>query len=567
MVNYPTNYDDDKTLYVVTDLAKTQLSADIDEAQTTIPVVDTSKFPDYGIIRIGDELIKYTSKTATSFEGCIRGYGGTTAVGHSANTLVWLPILGEHHNTLKDAIIQIEKLVGLKPEEWDVDDNVVRKLQSLQTEVSNIDLTPYDNHLINYNNPHHTTLEQVRNEDNTINGPIDFNNNEALNLVLEKISSFSEGFEGRIVYYSGDKHIYIYDGSSWIKILVESDLQPINQQINDLQTQVNNNKSDISTLQSQLSTTQTELSNLEAQFNTHTTSTNPHNVTLEQVRSENNIIKGDIDFNHNRAINFAFENKTVSDKTDPVKGEVVYDGSLFIYDGVKWKKIIDEDSQAQTLSNIKLKDLQDVPEYVDGRFLKIVDGQPTWSSISTTDTSFVVATPNDTAPGTLNEKIVVDGSILQKTVLNPGANEQLELKVNVDDTTISTTNLWTAAKIQSELDKKMDIATYDNDSDGVVEEADHAVNADNATHATNADNANNSDKVDGYDVDDSQTTGVLWTADRIKQEIQNNLQTQNEFIELTDTPSSYVADHVVVVNSTANGLEFENTFILDGGVY
>jgi hypothetical protein len=41
--------------------------------------IGTNGFPDsYGLIKIGDEIITYTSKTATSFEGCIRGFVGTT---------------------------------------------------------------------------------------------------------------------------------------------------------------------------------------------------------------------------------------------------------------------------------------------------------------------------------------------------------------------------------------------------------------------------------------------------------------------------------------------------------
>lgn len=49
----------------------------------------------------------------------------------------------------------------------------------------------------------------------------------------------------------------------------------------------------------------------------------------------------------------------------------------------------------------------------------------------------VAVTVNDTTPGHLNDKLVVNVSgALTKTVLNPGANEQLELKVNYDDTTI-----------------------------------------------------------------------------------------------------------------------------------
>ena len=40
----------------------------------------TIGFPDtYGIIKIDDEIITYTSKTDTSFEGCVRGFCGITS--------------------------------------------------------------------------------------------------------------------------------------------------------------------------------------------------------------------------------------------------------------------------------------------------------------------------------------------------------------------------------------------------------------------------------------------------------------------------------------------------------
>ena len=40
----------------------------------------TIGFPDtYGILKIDDEIITYTSKTDTSFEGCVRGFCGITS--------------------------------------------------------------------------------------------------------------------------------------------------------------------------------------------------------------------------------------------------------------------------------------------------------------------------------------------------------------------------------------------------------------------------------------------------------------------------------------------------------
>lgn len=52
-------------------------------AVTTLTVDDTSAFPAAGMVKIDDEIIKYTAKTATTFTGCTRGYFGTTAAIHA----------------------------------------------------------------------------------------------------------------------------------------------------------------------------------------------------------------------------------------------------------------------------------------------------------------------------------------------------------------------------------------------------------------------------------------------------------------------------------------------------
>ena len=56
---------------------QTTLSSDILTFDTSIRVASTSGWPDsYGLLKINDEIITYTSKTSTSFEGCIRGFSG-----------------------------------------------------------------------------------------------------------------------------------------------------------------------------------------------------------------------------------------------------------------------------------------------------------------------------------------------------------------------------------------------------------------------------------------------------------------------------------------------------------
>jgi hypothetical protein len=80
---------------------ETTASSSILAGDTTISVIDASKFlipklgPDLtydssfeSLIQIDDEVIKYTSKTGTSFSGLTRGYLGTTASAHDSGASV-----------------------------------------------------------------------------------------------------------------------------------------------------------------------------------------------------------------------------------------------------------------------------------------------------------------------------------------------------------------------------------------------------------------------------------------------------------------------------------------------
>ena len=68
----------------------TTLSSGITNVSTTpISVADTSAFPSSGWILIGNEIISYTTKTATTFDGTVtRGVLGTTNVAHSAGAAI-----------------------------------------------------------------------------------------------------------------------------------------------------------------------------------------------------------------------------------------------------------------------------------------------------------------------------------------------------------------------------------------------------------------------------------------------------------------------------------------------
>ena len=56
---------------------KTTLYSDITASADTIQVYSTKGFPnEYGLFKIGDEIITYTGLTTNTFTGCIRGFSG-----------------------------------------------------------------------------------------------------------------------------------------------------------------------------------------------------------------------------------------------------------------------------------------------------------------------------------------------------------------------------------------------------------------------------------------------------------------------------------------------------------
>jgi len=72
-----TNYKNGKKFNNIDLIEKTTLTSEILTFDQKINVTSTRGWPDtYGLLKIDDEIITYTSKTNTSFEGCIRGFSG-----------------------------------------------------------------------------------------------------------------------------------------------------------------------------------------------------------------------------------------------------------------------------------------------------------------------------------------------------------------------------------------------------------------------------------------------------------------------------------------------------------
>ena len=79
------------------------------------------KAPDYMAIAVrresGDivvkrEIISYTGTTATTFTGCTRATGGTTAAAFGSGTLVEQVPVAANHNDLAAAIVALETMLG-----------------------------------------------------------------------------------------------------------------------------------------------------------------------------------------------------------------------------------------------------------------------------------------------------------------------------------------------------------------------------------------------------------------------------------------------------------------------
>ena len=67
-------------------LSPVTLTSEIFAFDKIINVSNTLGFPNsYGLLKVNDEIITYTGKTATSFTGCVRGFSAITALEKNGN--------------------------------------------------------------------------------------------------------------------------------------------------------------------------------------------------------------------------------------------------------------------------------------------------------------------------------------------------------------------------------------------------------------------------------------------------------------------------------------------------
>lgn len=135
---YPDVIDDHNQLYEVSNNALTKLKQTLTYNSKTIIVEDNSKFPETGLLKIGPapgdngpyEIIYYEKKTNGIFSNLVRGFSGSIRSTFLKGSYVSGAVMGEHHNSLKDAILNIEEFIGTK--ELPEDNTISARIKNLE---------------------------------------------------------------------------------------------------------------------------------------------------------------------------------------------------------------------------------------------------------------------------------------------------------------------------------------------------------------------------------------------------------------------------------------------------
>lgn len=120
---FPEAIDDNETLYEASNNSSVLLKQTLSFNSKAIIVEDTTGFPDKGQLRVGPapgtpgeyELIYYDKRTKNTFQDLVRGFSGSNPnIWKAGQAYVSNTVFSDHHNSIKDAIINIEVDLGLK---------------------------------------------------------------------------------------------------------------------------------------------------------------------------------------------------------------------------------------------------------------------------------------------------------------------------------------------------------------------------------------------------------------------------------------------------------------------
>ncbi|CAE7860325.1 colH [Symbiodinium microadriaticum] len=138
---FPEALDDQDSLYEAKNNAETTLRQTVTYNSKIIVVEDASGFPDKGQIRIGPppgvpgsaELVYYDKKTSNTFQDLKRGFAGSRRNYWPARTtFVTSAVKADHHNSVKDALINMEVDLGVEEFPTDESLNGILKFQEVR---------------------------------------------------------------------------------------------------------------------------------------------------------------------------------------------------------------------------------------------------------------------------------------------------------------------------------------------------------------------------------------------------------------------------------------------------
>jgi len=119
---FPNAIDSRYQLYEAKNNAETKLVQTLTYSAKYIVVDNNDLFPSTGILRVGPppgqpgaaEMIYYESKTNGAFKNLIRAFAGSRQNYWPVGSFVTNSVFAEHHNSCKDAILNIEQDLGIE---------------------------------------------------------------------------------------------------------------------------------------------------------------------------------------------------------------------------------------------------------------------------------------------------------------------------------------------------------------------------------------------------------------------------------------------------------------------
>lgn len=137
---YPAAIDNKDILVEVKNNAETILMQTLSYNSKIIVAENTSLFPNTGLLRIGPpagesgnaELIYYGKKTSNTFQMLKRAYAGSRQDSWKKGSHITNAVMAEAHNSIKDAILNIETNLGVKQEPDENSLNGILKNQEIR---------------------------------------------------------------------------------------------------------------------------------------------------------------------------------------------------------------------------------------------------------------------------------------------------------------------------------------------------------------------------------------------------------------------------------------------------